>query len=173
MSEGKNTMRELAVDKVTLNVGVGKSGQELENAKLLLKRLTNRTPATTIARTRNPVFGLRKGDAIGTKVTLRKAPAYEFLKKAFDSVGHKIAARSFDRNGNFSFGIQEYIDFPGIKYDPQIGMMGFDVCVTLKRKGGARVLKRKRSRARPRTSYGIGRQEAMEFVKNIFNVELV
>ena len=173
MSGERNSMRELAVDKVTLNVGVGASGQPLENAKMLLKRLTNRVPATTYARSRNPVFRLRKGDAIGTKITIRKAPALEFLGKAFDSVGHRLSSRSFDRNGNFSFGIREYIDFPGIKYDPQIGMLGFDVCVTLKRRGGARVLKRRRANARPRKSYSIGKQEAMEFVKGKFNVELV
>jgi len=173
MSEGKNVMRELAVDKVTLNVGVGASGQELENAKLLLKRLTSRTPATTYARTRNPVFRLRKGDAIGTKVTLRDAPALEFLKRALECVGHRLPARSFDRQGNFSFGIREYIDFPGMKYDPQIGMMGFDVCVGLKRRGGSRVRRRRRASAEPRRSYAIGRQEAQEFVKGMFNVELV
>jgi len=173
MSEGLNPMRELTVDKVTLNVGVGAPGQELENAKLLLKQLTNRQAATTYARTRNPVFRLKKGDAIGMMVTLRKAPAVEFLKRALDCVGHRLSARSFDRRGNFAFGIREYIDFPGMKYDPQIGMMGFDVCVGLKRKGGLRVMKRKRARAKPRKSYSITQQEAQEFIKNMFNVELV
>ncbi|RLG18177.1 50S ribosomal protein L5 [Candidatus Micrarchaeota archaeon] len=173
MSEAKNPMRDLTIDKVTLNVGVGASGQQLENAKMLLKRLTNRTPTTTHSRSRNPVFRLKKGEAIGTKVTLRDSDASEFLSRAFDSVGHRLSSRAFDRNGNFSFGIREYIDFPGIKYDPQIGMMGFDVCVTLKRKGGARVARRRRANAKPRKSYRIAKQEAMDYIKNAFNVELV
>ncbi|VVC04285.1 50S ribosomal protein L5 [Candidatus Burarchaeum australiense] len=173
MSEGLNPMQALAVEKVTLNVGVGTSGQELENAKLLLKRLTTRTPATTYARHRNPVFKLRKGDAIGAKVTLRKAPALELLNRAFDCVGRKLSAHSFDKRGNFAFGIREYIDFPGMKYDPQIGMMGFELAVTVKRKGGARVLTRRRGKAQPRNKYSVKKQESMDFVKSMFNVELV
>jgi len=169
---GQNAMRGLTVEKITLNMGVGGSGQPLENAKALLKRLTGRTPLTTYARDRNPVFKLRKGDAIGAKVTMRRAPALELLKKAFDCLGHKLSARSFDRRGNFAFGIREYIDFPGIKYDPQIGMMGFEIAVTMKRKGGARVLTRRRGRTRPRKSYAVTKAEAIEFVKNMFNVEI-
>ncbi|MFA6035708.1 MAG: 50S ribosomal protein L5 [Candidatus Micrarchaeia archaeon] len=170
---GPNPMRGLKVEKVTINIGAGQAGQVLENAKLLLKKLTGRTPATTVALARNPVFKLRKGDTIGAKVTLRRAPAIEFLKKAFETAGNRLSMRSFDRVGNFSFGIREYIDFPGVKYDPQIGMMGFDVCVTLNRLGGKRVKVRRRAQSKPRNSYAITKEEAMEFVKKMFGVELV
>ena len=169
----ENAMRGLAVEKITLNMGLGGSGQPLENAKLLLKKITGGTPLTTYARDRNPVFKLRKGDAIGAKVTLRRAPAVELLKRGLDCIGRRLSSRSFDRRGNFAFGIREYIDFPGIKYDPQIGMMGFEIAVTMKRKGGARVLVRRRGRVRPRRSYAVTKAEAIEFVKNMFNVEVV
>jgi len=171
-SDAENPMRGLKVSKVTVSIGVGQSGQPLENAKLLLRKLTGRTPATTVARSRNPVFKLRKGDPIGAKVTLRRAPAVEFLKKAFECVGNRLPSRAFDKTGNFSLGIREYIDFPGVKYDPQIGMMGFDVCVTLQRAGGARVKARRRGNAEPRRSYAVRREEAMEFVSRMFGVEL-
>ncbi|MDO8339372.1 MAG: 50S ribosomal protein L5 [Candidatus Burarchaeum sp.] len=170
---GQNAMRGLAVEKLTLNIGVGGSGQPLENAKSLLKKITGRIPATTYARDRNPVFKLRKGDAIGAKVTLRRAPAVELLKRGLECIGRRLSSRSFDRRGNFAFGIREYIDFPGIKYDPQIGMMGFEIAVTMKRKGGERVLARRRGRVRPRRSYAVTKEESIEFVKNMFNVEVV
>jgi large subunit ribosomal protein L5 len=169
---GPNPMRALKVEKVTVNIGAGQAGQQLENAKNLLKKLTTRTPMVTTARARNPVFKLRKGDTIGAKVTLRRSAATDFLKRAFDCVGHRLSARSFDKVGNFSFGIREYIDFPGVKYDPTIGMMGFDVCVTVRRMGGARVSTRRRAKTTPRTSYRVGKEESMDFVKGMFNVEL-
>ncbi len=172
-SAGQNALRGLAVEKITLNMGVGGSGQPLENAKLLLKKLTGRTPLTTYAHDRNPVFKLRKGDAIGAKVTMRRAPAVEFLKRGLDCIGRRLSSRSFDRCGNFAFGIREYIDFPGMKYDPQIGMMGFEIAVTMKRKGGERGTVRRRGRVRPRRSYALTKAESIEFVKNMFNVEVV
>ena len=131
----ENKMKEIVIDKVTLNIGVGKAGQELENAKTLLQRLSGAKAVPTHAKSRNPVFHIRKGDIIGTKATLRRAPAFEFLKKALKVKTFTLPARSFDKEGNFSFGVPEYIEFPGAKYDPQIGMMGFDVCVTLRRRG--------------------------------------
>ena len=165
------SMKDVKIDKVTLNLGVGEGGQKLENAKVLLERLSGRKALPTVARVRNPVFKITKGEAIGAKVTLRRGAAVEFLKKALDSIDFKLAARAFDGFGNFAFGVKEYIDFPGAKYDPKIGILGFDVCVTLARPG-KRVEQRRRAAARIPRSHRVTKEEAMEFVKKNFNVSI-
>lgn len=166
-----NPMREILIDKVTVNIGVGSPGERLDNAKELLKRLTGRTPVETLARRREPAFKIRPGMPIGVKVTLRGKSAYEFLEKALAAKKKTLSQKSFDRGGNFSFGIAEYIDFPGAKYDPTIGMYGFDVCVTLKRRG-FRISERKLKKAKIGAKHRIKKEEAIEFVKSKFNAKV-
>ena len=105
-------MREPRIEKVTINIGVGESGEKLEKAAALLEKLTGRKPVKTKTMKRIPAFGIRPKMFIGVKVTLRGREAEEFLKKAFEAVGNRIKASSFDPLGNFSFGIKEYIDIP-------------------------------------------------------------
>ncbi len=167
----ENKMKEIVVDKVTLNIGVGKAGQELENAKTLLQRLSGAKAVPTHAKVRNPVFRIRKGDTIGTKATLRGPSAIEFVKKALKVKGFTLPAKSFDKEGNFSFGVPEYIEFPGAKYDPQIGMLGFDVCVTLRRRG-FRVARRRRARARLSPRHRLKKEEGIAFAKETFSMNV-
>jgi len=164
-----NSMRGVVLEKVTLNIGVGASGQPLENAKSLLERLTGRRPVATRARTRNPVFKIKKGEAIGAKVTLRGRAALDFLNKALDAVDYKVAEKSFDERGNFSFGVKEYIDFPGARYDPKLGMLGFDVCVTLGRKGH-RVARKRRARSRVGREHLLSREEGLAYARSVLKV---
>jgi large subunit ribosomal protein L5 len=165
-----NPMRELLIDKVTVNIGVGAPGERLEYARELISRLAgDKKPIETLAKTRNPVFKLRKGLPIGVKVTLRGKEASDFLEKAFAAKRKKIEKKNFDKEGNFSFGIAEYIDFPGIKYDPEIGMFGFDVCVSMMRRG-KRVVRRKLRSSKIGNNHRIPKEEAIEFVSKKFDV---
>ncbi len=166
-----NKMRETVVDKVTLNIGVGKAGQELENAKTLLERLSGAKAVPTHAKVRNPVFRIKKGDIIGTKATLRGPSAIEFVKKALKVKGFTLPARSFDKEGNFSFGVPEYIEFPGAKYDPVIGMLGFDVCITLRRRG-FRVGKRRRGKSKVGHSHRLTKNDGIEFAKSVLQIKV-
>lgn len=170
MSEN-NPMRGIIVDKVTLNIGVGVAGQELENAKELLETLSGAKAVPTHAKVRNPVFRIKKGDIIGTKATLRGPTAIAFVKKALKVKQFSLPARSFDKEGNFSFGVPEYIEFPGAKYDPKIGMLGFDVCVTLRRRG-YRVAKRRRARARIGPTHRLKQDDGIEFAKGTFGIKV-
>lgn len=167
----ENNMRGLLVDKVTVNIGVGAPGEQLELAKELLNRLTGRKPVETLAKHRDPVFKLRKGLPIGTKVTLRGKAALEFLEKALAAKKKTIKRSNFDGMGNFAFGIAEYIDFPGAKYDPKIGMLGFDVCVTLKRRG-KRVMLRKIAKSKLGRRDLINKEEAIEWVRTTFGAKV-
>jgi large subunit ribosomal protein L5 len=165
-------MQKPFIEKVTVNIGVGQSGERLENAKKLLEEITGKKAVYTLAKVRNPTWGIRKGMPIGVKVTLRGKDAVEFLKKAFYAVKNKLKKESFDKYGNVSFGVKEYIDFPGIKYKPEIGMYGFDVCITI-RKPGYRVALRRRAPAKVGKRQRVNPEEAMELLKNMFNVEIV
>lgn len=166
-----NKMQDVLLEKVTLNCGVGAPGERLESARVLLERITGSKAIVTLAKDRNPTFKIRKGDNIGAKVTLRGAKAAEVLKKALDVKDNTIIESSFDRFGNVAFGIKEYIDFPGMKYDPKIGMMGFDVCVTLK-KAGKRVSERRIAKRKLPKQQRVSTKEAMSFMEEKFQVKV-
>ncbi len=164
-------MSEVELEKVTVNIGVGAGGQALENAKKLLKELTGRKPVDTLSRTRNPTFNLRKGEPIGAKVTLRGTEAEGFVKKALAARENKILERNFDSTGNVAFGVPEYIDFPGMKYDPNIGILGFDVCLTLA-KPGSRIKRRKIAPRPLPKKQRVSKGEAVEYMKQKFSVNV-
>ncbi|ODS38057.1 MAG: 50S ribosomal protein L5 [Candidatus Altiarchaeales archaeon WOR_SM1_86-2] len=170
--EYTNPMQAPRIEKVTVHVGVGESGERLIKAEQLLAKLTGRKPVRTVSTHRIPAWGIRKGTPIGAKVTLRKNDANEFLRKAFHAKS-TIKKSSFDKFGNFSFGIQEYIDFPDMKYDPDIGIFGMDICVTLERKG-FRIKHRKLKNTGDSGLRGhhLSKDEAISFIKENFKVEI-
>ncbi|MFH1056441.1 MAG: 50S ribosomal protein L5 [Candidatus Micrarchaeota archaeon] len=157
------------LEKITLNIGVGEGGQALENAKTLLQNVSGSTPVVTLARSRNPSFQIRKGDPIGVKITLRGKPAGEVLVRALQAVDKTIPSKSFDSNGNVAFGVKEYIDFPGVKYDPRIGMLGFDVCISLRKKG-VRISQRRIAKRKLPGKQRVSPVEAKEFLEKKFGV---
>ncbi len=164
-----NPFQSVRLEKVTLNVGVGEGGEKLQNAKTLLETITGKTAVITKARVRNPTFKIRQGDPIGVKITVRGKSAADVLNRALESVDKIVSPKSFDNNGNVSFGIKEYIDFPGIQYDPKIGMLGFDVCITLK-KAGKRVAYRLIRKSRVGRKQTVSREEAQKFLQEKFGV---
>jgi len=165
-------MRIIHVQKAVINIGVGEAGEKLAKAEKVLTMLTNRTPVRTLSRTHNRDLGVRKGMPIGVKVTLRDKEAEEFITRAFWVKENRIADYSFDPEGNFSFGISDYTDFEGMKYSPEIGIIGLDVCVTLSRPG-KRVAMRKIAPRKLPMSQRISKEEGVTFVQNKFKVEVV
>ena len=164
-----NPMREIRIEKVTVNIGCGEAGEKLDKAKKLLADITGKKVVTTRTHKRT-TFGMPKNRAIGCKVTFRGKDAEDFLKRALDAVELKLAKRIFDRQGNFSFGVSEHISLPGVRYDPSIGIFGMDVCVTLERRG-FRVARKKDARKISRT-HMITPEESMEWVMKNFNVKV-
>ncbi len=163
-------MKKIRLEKVTLNIGAGESGQKLEKAKKLMEKLTNKKTVITKTHKRT-TFGMAKGRPIGVKVTLRGQPAMDFLKAAFHATGNKLKKTNFDKTGNFSFGVEEYINLPIIKYDPEIGILGFDVTVTLER-AGYRIKRRMIKPKKIGKAHMIKKEDAMEFVKNQWGVKI-
>jgi len=160
------------IEKVVVNLSVGKSGEPLERAAKVLKDLTGQEPSKRKAKQTIRDFGVRKGEAIACMVTLRYNNAIEFLKRVLPVVDNKVSKRAFDKQGNFSFGIKEHIEIPGVKYDPEIGIFGMDVCVSVTRLG-YRVKNRRREQAKVGSKHVLTPEESMVFVKETLGVEIV
>jgi large subunit ribosomal protein L5 len=159
----ENKMKGIKVGKVTLNIACGESGEKLERAFNLAQRLTGTTPVRTLATRRARTFRIRRGLPIGVKVTMRGQSGVDFLKKVLPAKENKISSKSFDNEGNFAFGISEYLDIPGQKYDPTIGMFGMNVIVSLERPG-FRIKRRKLKKSRVGGAHRITKENAIEFI---------
>lgn len=160
------------IAKVVVNLNVGKSGEPLEKANKVLQEITGHTPVKKRAEKTIRDFGIREGEAIAVVVTLRKQDAIDFLKKIFPVVDNKLARRAFDMCGNFSFGLKEHIDIPGVKYDPEIGIFGMDICVTVNRPG-QRVKLRKIQSKPIGSKHVLTPEESIVFIKQTLGVEIV
>lgn len=164
-------MKRIGVDKIVINIGVGKSGEPIEKAKKALLELTGQQPAVRGAKKTVRDFGIHKGEPIGTIVTLRREPALEFLRRVIAAKRNVLKASSFDNYGNISLGIHEHIDIPGTKYNPEIGIFGMDVNVVLSRPG-YRIAKRSRKNAQIGRTHRINKEEAIDFFKQEFGAEV-
>jgi len=164
-------MKDIRIEKVTLNVGAGKDQTRLEKGVKMLKNITGINPIKTVSNKRIPAWGVRPGLPIGCKITLRRDKAEELLKRLLKAKDNILTESQFDENGNVSFGIHEYIDIEGVKYDPEIKVMGLEVCITLERKG-YRIKKRKIQRRKVNKKHLIKKQEAIDFMKSNFKVKV-
>lgn len=167
----QNTMLKPRIEKVTVNMCVGSSGQPLEKAVNVLERLTGQKPHKRNARKTIRDFGITKGEPIACLVTLRGDKAKSFLVRVFQAVDNKLSKDNFDVLGNFSFGIKEHIEIPGTKYLPELGIHGMDVCVALG-KPGRNVMQKHRARSKVGTCHLLKPPEAMLFIKEEFGVEI-
>ena len=165
-----NKMKEIRIEKITFNVGAGEAGPKLDKSKNMLETVSGEHVVITRTHKRT-TFGGAKGRPIGVKVTIRGAKAKDMLKNLLQAVENRLKPSQFDSSGNFSFGIHEYIHIPGIKYDPEIGIMGLDVSVTLERPG-YRVKKRMIRSAKIGKTHAITPPEAMEWMKKEFGIEV-
>jgi large subunit ribosomal protein L5 len=154
--EYKNIMQVPKIDKIVINMGVGRAGQtgageaskELDGALRDMAAITGQKPVVTRARKSIANFKLREGARIGCKVTLRGDKMYEFydrlvnvtLARIRDFQG--ISPNSFDGRGNFAMGMKEQLVFPEIDYDKIDKVRGMDiiVCTTAPNDEEARAL---------------------------------
>ena len=162
-------MRQPRVDKVVVHMGVGEGGRELASAEEILEDITGQESVRTTAKRSVGAFDIRAGDPIGAKVTLRGDRADDFLATALSLVD--LDRGQFDETGNVSFGIEEHTAFPSQEYDPDVGIYGLDVTVTLVRPG-YRVSKRdQRTRSIP-SSHRLSPEDAIRFLESEFDVEV-
>lgn len=159
--------------KVTINIGVGEGGQRLQLAERVLEVLTGMKPVRTLATQTNRDLGTRRGSPIGCKVTIRgEEEIKKFLKDAFWVRQNTLPAYNFDTQGNLSFGISDYTDFPKQKYDPDIGIFGMDVNIVLERPGH-RVSRRRQRSSKVGLKHRVGREESMHWFQERYELEIV
>src|SRR3989344_1600597 len=167
-----NPMRVISIEKINLNIGTGGPGDKMEKGKKLLLAISGAQPVETKTKLRIPNWGVRPGLSLGCRVTLRGKKAVETLQRLLVGASNKLKATSFDDSGSFSFGIKESLEIPGVKYDPEVGILGLEVAVTLQRPGFR--LRRRALRSRPiGKRHHISCEEAITFMKEQFKVEIV
>ena len=134
----KNNMAVPKLEKITINMGVGKASQEkakIDGAINDMKLISGQQPVVTKARKSVAGFKLREGTNIGVKVTLRKNRMYEFLDRLVNIALPRVrdfrglSKDSFDGRGNFSLGLKEQIVFPEIDYDNLDELRGMDITI--------------------------------------------
>jgi large subunit ribosomal protein L5 len=162
-------MREPRIEKVVAHMGVGEGGRELATGEDILEELTGQAPVRTTAKRANQEFGIREGDPIGAKVTLRGEKAEDFLERALGVA--ELNRSQFDETGNFSFGVQEHTDFPSQEYNPNIGIYGLDVTVTLVRPG-YRVSKRDQVTRSIPSGHRLTPEDAARFLESSMDVTI-
>lgn len=168
----ENPMYRPRIAKVTVNIGVGEGGERLQRAARVLEMLTGQKPSFKNAKKTIKEFGIRKGEPIATAVTLRGEKAMKFLNLVLEAVGWRVKRSSFDDLGNVSIGIKEHIMLPGVKYDPELGIFGMDVAITLERPG-YRVMRRRRGRSRVPKRHRVSKEEAQTFFEEVLKVKVV
>ncbi len=164
-----NKMKEIRIEKVTLNIGTGEAGNKLDKAMKLLQTLANQKPVPTTAKKRIPTWGVRPGMTIGAKVTLRKNQDI-VVEKMLRGVGNKLSLKKIGE-GTFSFGVPEYIQLPDAKYDMEIGIIGFGIMVTLERPG-FRIKRRAVKKTSIPRRHLISKEETADFLKAKFNTKI-
>ena len=133
-----NVMQVPRLDKIVVNMGVGealKDGRMLDAAVEDLTIIAGQKPVVTKARKSIAGFKLREGNAIGVKVTLRGDRMWEFMDRLISIAIPRIRdfrglnPRSFDGNGNYTFGLTEQLVFPEIDYDNIDSVRGMDITI--------------------------------------------
>ena len=165
-----NPMQEIKVEKVTLNVGAGKDSKLLEKGMSVIQSLTGTAPVKTITQKRIPGWGLRPGLPIGCKLTLRGEQAQKLIPRLLVAKDKQLGTKNFDEAGNISFGIPEYIDIEGAEYDPKIGIIGLQACITLSRPGYR--VKNRKIRPQKIKKQRIKKEDAMAFMKDTFKIKV-
>ena len=164
-------MRTIKLEKVTLNIGTGEPGDKLDKVFKLLKSIAGEQPVKTVTQKRIPTWKIRPGLNIGCKVTLRGEKAKKMLKRLLQAKNNKLSESNFDNDGNFSFGIKEYLDIPEAKYDADVGIIGLEAAVTLQRPG-FRIKRRMVKTKKIPTKHRITKQEAIQFIKTQYETEV-
>jgi large subunit ribosomal protein L5 len=166
-----NPMEKVKISKATVNIGVGEGGERLARAEKLLESISEQKSVRTYSKVTNPEFGIRKGQPIACKVTLRDEKADKVVSMILDGVGNRLKRSQFDRNGNVSFGIEEHIDIPGMRYDPEIGIFGMNVSITFE-KPGYRIKRRKIQRKHVPHKHQVTSDETVDYMQEKFQVKI-
>ena len=163
-----NTMRTISVEKVIISAGG--TGDNLAKAKKLLEIVSAKKAQVIASTKRIPDFKVNPGLEVGTRVTLRGEPAIVLLRRLLGAIDNKLAKKTITSN-HFSFGIEEYIEIPGIEYQRDLGIRGFNVTVVFSRPG-LRVQRKKIKSGHVPKRQHVTQEEIITFMKEAFKTQV-
>jgi len=169
--KGKNPMQEIEIEKMVLNCGG--TEDKLEKSIQLLKMITKNRKIYQVSSTRRiPAFGISPGKKSGCKVTLRdKEEIINLLKRFFAAIDNELSNNKIVEN-QFNFGINEYIEIPGLEYNRDIGILGFETSVVFKRKGKSVKFKKIKKGKYPKRQ-NVTKEEIIEYLNKNVGVEII
>ncbi len=162
-------MKEAKIAKLILSAAG--TGEKLEKEVKLLKLISGMQPIKTKSKKRIPAFGVGPGMETGCKVTIRGKKIFPLLKRLLAGINNEIKERQIEKN-HFSFGIHEYMEIPGIEYQRDIGILGFNVTIDFER-SGKRVERKKIKTGKVPRRYNVTREEIAEFMKKNFETKIL
>ncbi len=146
----KNIMSVPKIEKIIVNIGLGKAIQDKKWIKLaenILERISGQKPMLTKARRSISNFKIREGNIVGAKVTLRGERMYDFLEKLINSAIPRFKdfygldlKKGFDGNGNYTIGLKEHIVFPEIGIDDIDKVHGLETTIVTSAKDNKQAL---------------------------------
>ncbi len=164
----ENPMRKIKIEKIVLSAGA--VGQELEKAKKLLHMISKKKIQVIASQKRIPDFDVRPDLEVGARVTLRGKEAIELLNRLLGALDNKLKKKQISDN-HFSFGIHEYIEIPGVEYQREIGIRGFNVTIVFVR-AGVRVQRKKIKFAKLPKKQHIPKDEIIKYMEDVFKTQI-
>lgn len=165
----KNPMREIFIEKVILSAGA--KGDALPKAKKLIEMVSGKQAQVVASHKRIPAFDVRPGLEVGTRVTIRGADSLALLRRILGAVDNKLKASSAADN-HISFGIKEYIEIPGMEYQRDIGIRGFNITVVFARVG-LRVARKKIKQGHIPKRQHVAKEDVIKYMKEEFKTEFI
>lgn len=166
-----NPMKEIEIEKMVLHTGG--TEDKLEKSIKLLEMITGSNKIYVVQSTRRiPTFGISPGKKSGAKITIRdKAKIKELLERFFVALDNTIKKKQITTN-QFCFGIHEYIEIPGLEYNRDIGISGFEVMLVFKRKGKSVKLRKIKKGKYPKRQ-DVTQDEIADYMKDNFKLNIV
>src|SRR3989338_2364969 len=167
--EKNNPMKNFSIQKIVLSAGA--TGDSLVKARKLLEMVSARKAQVVESSKRIPDFGVRPGLEVGTRVTLRGKPAVELLKRLLGAIDNKLKKKQISDN-HFSFGIEEYIEIPGLEYQRDIGIRGLNVTVVFARAGQRVKIKKIKAGNFPKRQQ-VAKDEIIKYMEDVFKTQAI
>jgi len=163
-----NKMSQIFIDKVVISCGA--TGDDLLKSKKLLEIIAGSKAQVIESKKRIPDFGVRPGLEVGARITLRGKKAVELLKRLLGSIDNKLKKKQISDN-HFSFGIEEYIEIPGMEYHREIGIKGLNATIVFARPGLRVKIKKIKSGRVPKKQQ-VTKDEIIKYMESVFKTQL-
>jgi len=160
----ENQSRKVEIEKVVLSAGA--RDKELDKAKKLLELISDMKAQILTTKKRIPNFNISPGMEVGARVTIRGEKALKLLKRLLVAINNTLSEEQISQN-HFSFGIKEYIEIPGIEYQRDIGIRGFNITVDFIRHG-VRVKRKKIKSGKLPKKQQVTPEEIINFMEENF-----